>query len=167
MQEGGGSLRPLQVPFALRAVLFGGGRRARLLAEFRILSVADEAERGDARTLDDVQHLGRSIIGRLGVGLELQFRSTDGQGRLRGREKASESGVPFQRISLAGETTTLFFVRSILTSGGVAAGEGRSMSTAWCGHRDGDDEHDEQNEHDVDKRRRVHFHHRFAIITSG
>src|SRR3546814_13990446 len=33
--------------------------------------------------------------------------------------------------------------------------------------RDGDDEHDEENEHDVDQRRRVHFHHRFAIFTSG
>ena len=30
--------------------------------------------------------------------------------------------------------------------------------------RNGDDEHDEENEHDVDQRRRVHFHHRFIIV---
>ena len=30
-----------------------------------------------------------------------------------------------------------------------------------------DDEHDEKHQHDVDKRRRVHFHHRAAIVLAA
>ena len=54
------------------------GEGAGVLAEAGILLVTDEAERRNAGSLDDVQHLQAGVIRGLGVGLELKFR-LDGQ----------------------------------------------------------------------------------------
>ena len=48
-------------------------REVSLLAESAVFLVADEAELGDARTLDDVEHLGRKVVAGFRLGLELQF----------------------------------------------------------------------------------------------
>src|SRR5688572_24545199 len=43
------------------------------LLEDPVFLVADEAELGDARTLDDVEHLGRQVVAGIGFRLELQL----------------------------------------------------------------------------------------------
>jgi hypothetical protein len=82
--------------------------------------------------LDDVEHLGREIVARDGLGLELQLGlDRHGQRGLQVRNQfAVPDRVPFHRISLDPVSTILFLIGS--TGGGASFGwgDGRSILTA-------------------------------------
>jgi hypothetical protein len=54
-----------------------------------------------------------------------------------------------------------------LGGGPLAAGLVPEDRYSHGGYRDGDDEHDEKHEHDVDERSRIDLHHRLTVVLAA
>jgi hypothetical protein len=132
--------------------------------------VTDKTELGHTRSLDEVQRVSRQVVTGLGVGLVLQLglRVHLSRGLQVGRQNAFvDLGAVPHDVVIGGQHD---LVLHRVDRGLHRVGRRRSGQIdvhRMGGHRDGDDEHDKQHEHDVDQRRRVHFAHRFAFGASG
>ena len=159
----GGSFRPFPFSDCCSSESAAG------LTESAVTLVTDKAEGGDARSLDDVQHAGRQLIAGHCFRFELQFGFRSDLQRLLKQSDQLTFGnriaVPKDLIGLRQDELVLIRLHDHF--GRIRLRLRQVDIDRVSRNRDGDDEHDEENEHDVDQRRRVHFHHRAAIVLAA
>ena len=141
------------------------GGRAAYLPNTRYLSLPTKPNLVTPGCLDDLQHLGRQVIACQRLRLELQFGlGLHGGALLQDRDQVAfgdRRSVP-QDLFLRGQHQ-LVLDRFDDDRRRVRLRLRKVDVDRVRRDRDGNDEHDQQNEQHVDQRRHVHVHHRLAV----